>query len=120
MAAWKGDSSYEVRASALLALARMDSVAARPVVLAGLSTPSYRDVIQNAAIAAAVQSPDSSLIEGLEKILGDQQLPSLALAELASQGDTRALAVLVRHRGDSRPWVRKWVEEAIEKEVENR
>jgi aminopeptidase N len=120
MSAWKGDSSYEVRASALLALARMDSVGTRPVVLAGLATPSYRDVIQNAAIAAAVRSPDSSLIDGLEKILGQQQLPSLALAELASQGDTRALAALVRHRGDSRPWVRRWVQAAIEREVETR
>ncbi|HEX7337172.1 MAG TPA: M1 family aminopeptidase, partial [Gemmatimonadales bacterium] len=120
LAAWKGDSSYQVRAAALSALARIDSVAARPVVLAGLKTPSYRDVIQNAAIAAAVQAPDTTVIDALEKILGQQQLPSLALARLASQGDTRALAALVRHRGDSRPWVRRWVEEAIEEQIEQK
>jgi len=120
LAAWKSDSSYEVRAGALQALARIDSVAARPVVRAGLRTRSYRDVIQNAAIAAAVRAPDSTLIDALEQILGQQQLPALALATLASQGDTRALAALVRHRGDPRPWVRRWVQDAIEKQIENK
>jgi aminopeptidase N len=116
--AWKGDASYEVRAGALTALARIDSVASRPHVLAGLSTPSYRDVIQNAAIAAAARAPDSTLIEGLEKILGEQQLPAVVLATLASEGDTQALTALVRHRDDSRPWVRRWVLEAIEQQLE--
>jgi HEAT repeat protein len=116
-AAWKSDSSYEVRASALTALAELDSVGSRSVVLAGLTTPSYRDVIQTAAIAAAVQSPDSALIDGLEEIVGQQRLAVLALAKLASQGDTRALTALVRHRSDSRPWVRQWVMDAIEQEL---
>jgi aminopeptidase N len=120
LAAWKRDSSYQVRASALTARARIDSVGSRGVVLAGLNTPSYRDAIQNAAIAAAARAPDSTLIEGLEKILGQQQLPSLVLATLASQGDTRALTALVRHRDDARPWVRRWVLDAIEQELEKR
>jgi aminopeptidase N len=119
-AAWKSDSSYEVRASALTALAGMDSVGSRGVVLAGLNTPSYRDVIQTAAIAAVVQSPDSALIDGLETILGQQRLAALALATLASHGDTRALTALVRHRGDPRPWVRRWVLDAIEQELEKK
>jgi aminopeptidase N len=118
LSAWKRDSSYEVRAGALTALARIDSVASRPQVLAGLSTRSYLDVIQNAAIAAAARAPDSTLIEGLEKILGEQQLPSLVLATLASRGDTQALTALVRHRDDARPWVRRWVSDAIEQQVE--
>jgi aminopeptidase N len=115
--AWRRDFSYKVRASALTTLARIDSVGSRPQVLAGLSTPSYRDVIQTAAIAAAVRAPDSTLIDGLEKIIGEQRLPSLALATLASQGDTYALTVLVRHRNDPRPWVRRWVLEAIEEQL---
>jgi aminopeptidase N len=118
--AWKRDPSYQVRASALTALARIDSAGARPHVLTGLSTSSYRGVIQTAAIAAAARAPDSALIEGLEKIIGDQQLPSLVLATLASQGDTQALTALVRHREDSRPWVRRWVLDAIEKELEGK
>jgi HEAT repeat protein len=118
LAAWRRDSSYEVRASALLALSRIDSVGSRPQVLAGLSIPSYRDVIQNAAIVAAARAPDSTLIDGLEKILGDQERPAIVLATLASQGDTRALTALVRHRADPRPWVREWVLDAIERQLE--
>jgi hypothetical protein len=102
----------------LIALSRIDSVASRPQVLAGLNTPSYRDVIQNAAIVAAARAPDSTLVDGLEKILGDQERPAIVLATLASQGDTRALTALVRHRDDSRPWVRRWVLDAIEQQLE--
>ena len=118
LAAWKRDSSYEVRASALTALSRIDSLGSRPQVLAGLSIPSYRDAIQNAAIVAAARAPDSTLIDGLEKILGDQERPAIVLATLASQGDTRALTALVRHRADPRPWVREWVLDAIERQLE--
>jgi aminopeptidase N len=115
---WKGDSSYEVRASALTALARMDSAGSRDVVLEGLNTPSYRDVIQTAAIGAAAQAPDSSMIDALEKILGQQRLVAITLATLARNGDTQALSALVRHRDDARPWVRRWVLDAIEQELE--
>ncbi|MEO8090698.1 MAG: M1 family aminopeptidase [Gemmatimonadales bacterium] len=118
LTAWKRDSSYEVRANALLTLSRIDSVRSRPNVLAGLGTPSYRDVIQSAAIVAAARAPDSTLIDGLEKILGDQERPAIVLATLASQGDTRALTALVRHRDDPRPWVRRWVLDAIEEQLE--
>ncbi|HET6798243.1 MAG TPA: M1 family aminopeptidase [Gemmatimonadales bacterium] len=117
--AWNKDSSYEVRARALAAMASIDSAGSRSAVLAGLTTPSYRDVIQEAAIAAATAAPDSALIDGLERILEQQPLAATALATLARAGDTQALARLVRHRDDSRPWVREWVRDAIDKELEN-
>jgi len=117
MATWKSDSSYEVRARALDVLAHLDSVGARPVVVAGLSTPSYRDVIQTAAIAAAGRVADSSVVAGLERILGDQELVALTLADLARRGDTGALSALVRHRDDKRSWVRRWALDAIDEEL---
>ena len=117
-AAWSKDSSYQVRASALGMLARLDSAGAREPILAGLTTPSYRDVIQQAAIGAAGEVADSAVVDGLEKILGEQRLAALTLATLARQGDTRALGALVRHRDDKRPWVRRWVLDAIERELE--
>jgi HEAT repeat protein len=117
LTAWKKDSSYEVRAGALTALARIDSAGSTDVVLAGLTTPSYRDVIQTAAIRAAAETSDSAIVDGLEKILGEQELAAATLAALARRGDTRALAALVRHRDDKRLWVRRWVLEAIEEEV---
>jgi aminopeptidase N len=118
--AWKGDSSYQVRASALRALTHLDSAEARGAILRGLSTPSYRDVIQTAAIGGVVQYPDSVMIDGLEKILGEQRLAVAALADLASKGNTRALTVLVRHKDDARAWVRRWVQEAIVEEVDTK
>ncbi len=50
--AWEGDPSYEVRAAALTALANRDPEGSREDILRGLETPSYRDVIRNAAIGA--------------------------------------------------------------------
>ena len=52
-AAWENDSSYEVRATALAILARRDPAGSREDIRRGLETPSYRDVIRNAAIEAA-------------------------------------------------------------------
>jgi aminopeptidase N len=119
LAAWQKDTSYQVRADAIRTLARLDSAAAKPVVLAGLTTPSYREVIQTASISAAAQMADSSIVDGLEKVLGDQELVAITLATLARRGDTGALSALVRHRDDKRPWVRRWVLDAIDQEVKD-
>ena len=109
---WREDPSYEVRAAAVGALARLDPVGARDVVAAGLEMPSYREAIQNAAIAAAVQRPDSGLIAGLERIAGAQELPATALAVLAARGHADARAALARLQTDPRGWVRAWAREA--------
>ena len=100
------------------AIAQLDSAQAREVVLAGITTPSYRDVIQTAAIIAAARMSDSAMIAGIESVLGQQRLAALTLAALARRGDTEALAALVRHRDDKRPWVRRWVLEAIDEQLE--
>jgi HEAT repeat protein len=110
--AWAGDSSYRVRAAALTALVKLGAEEWRSAVLEGLETPSYRDVIQNAAIVAAVQRSDSGLVAGLERVAGDQQLPSIALAALAGRGDGAARAALDRLVADRRPWVRAWALDA--------
>jgi aminopeptidase N len=118
LAAWNRDSSYAVRATALGVLAHLDSAGSKELVRRGLTTPSYRDVIQTAAITAARDVPDSAIVEGLAGILGEQRLVALTLASLARRGDTQALSILVRHRDDKRRWVRRWVLEAIEQELE--
>jgi HEAT repeat protein len=120
LTAWKRDSSYEVRASALAAAVAIDSAGSRQLVRAGLTMSSYRDVIQNAAIDAAAATPDSAIVDGLEKILGDQRSAAVALASLARRGNNQALAALVRHKDDNRPWVRRWVLEAIDQELQDK
>ena len=105
---WREDPSYEVRAAALAALVRLDPTGSRDAVARGIETPSYRDVIQNAAIVAAMQRPDSGLVAALERVAGAQDLPSVALAVLAARGDARASAALGRLLEDPRAWVREW------------
>jgi aminopeptidase N len=113
-AAWTRDSSYEVRAAALSAIAELDSAGARPVILDGLRTPSYRDVIQTAAITAIVRSGDPSYVPALVEHAGDQQLVIAAIALFAARGDPGAQAALARLEQDPRPWVRRWAKDAVE------
>ena len=110
--AWRADPSYEVRAAALRALVRLDPAAARPAVTEALRTPSYRDVIQNAAISSVVEHPDSGLVADVEAVAGEQQLAAYGLAALASRGDAGARAALGRLLEDRRDWVREWAREA--------
>ena len=116
--AWRSDSSYEVQAAALLALVRLGAPAAREAVLRGLETPSYRDAIQNAAIAAAVQRPDPELVAALARQAGAQELPAMALAALASRGDSSARRAVVALLDDERDWVRDWALEALEDQLD--
>jgi HEAT repeat protein len=95
-----------------MALVRLVPEASREAIATGLRSKSYRDAIQNAAIAAAIKQPDSALVATLEAVAGEQPLPAMALAALASRGDEAAKAALGRLLRDSRGWVREWAGEA--------
>jgi HEAT repeat protein len=116
--AWRADSSDQVRAAALVALARLGGPDARAAILEGLTMPSYRDAIQNAAITLAVQRPDPELVAALGQVIGVQSLPATALAALASRGDTAARTRLRGGLDDERPWVREWVLDAVEEQLD--
>jgi aminopeptidase N len=109
---WEEDSSDQVRAAALTALTRLAPESSREAVATGLRTKSYQEAIQNAAITATVQRPDSGLVAELEAIAGDQPLPAVALAALAARGDGSAKAAVARLLADRRSWVREWTREA--------
>jgi len=87
-------------------------------VLSGLGMPSYRDAIQNAAIAAVVQRPDPELVAALARQAGAQQLPAVALAALAARGDSSARRAVVVMLDDERDWVRGWALEALEDQLD--
>ena len=116
--AWASDSSDQVRATALFALARLGAPDARDAVLQGLETVSYREAIQNAALALVVQRPDPGLVAAIGRVLGSQPLPATALGALTARGDTAARAILRRGLDDGRAWVREWVLEAVEDRLE--
>jgi aminopeptidase N len=111
--AWQSDSSYSVRASALAAVVRLDTTGRHALIAQGLATSSYRDAIQNAAIGAAVRSGDTSFVTTMQSLIGDQQVPSFALAAMAARGSQRALDLLVSDLNDKRAYVRQWALGAI-------
>jgi HEAT repeat protein len=102
-----------VRAAALSALVRLDTANRHALIADGLRTPSYRDAIQNAAIGAAVRSGDTSFASVMQQMIGDQQLPSYALAAMVIRGNPRALDLLISDLDDARPYVRRWALAAI-------
>ncbi len=114
-ATFRGDPSYEVRAAALSALVQADSTTRDSAVAWGLATPSYRDVIEEAAYRIVAQSGDTSAIPLLEARLGRGRFPAHVLAALASRGSGggRALDVLAAHLDDERAYVRRWAVEAF-------
>jgi hypothetical protein len=112
--AWQHDSSHAVRASALTSLVRLDSAGRRALIGEGLRTPSYRDVIQDAALVAIAQTNDTSFVADLERIVGEQPLVARILAVLASRGDQHAMNVLVAAARDDRSWVRAWAKPQLD------
>jgi aminopeptidase N len=115
---WTKDPSYEARAAALTALSRRDPSGARAELLKGLETSSYRDVIQNAAIFAALERPDTGLVTAIARHAADQPLPTIALAVLSARGDSAALGALAAALDDDREWVRGWGIDGVEQQLD--
>ena len=112
-AAWRRDSSYDVRASAFTALVRLDTTGRHTLIAQGLAATSYRDEIQNAALAAIAQTNDASFDDQLQRMVGDQRTVSRLLGVLAQRGDQHAVDLLVRDLADSHAYVREWALAAI-------
>lgn len=111
--AFEQDSSEVVRAAALGALVRADSAGRRAAIVRALAIPSYRDEIQDAALAAVAQTRDTGLFAAVEGLLGETSSPAFVFAGMANRGSTRAMDVLRRHLDDDRPQVRRWVLQAF-------
>ncbi|HYR97974.1 MAG TPA: M1 family aminopeptidase, partial [Gemmatimonadales bacterium] len=113
-ATFQTDPSYEVRAAALTALVRADSTARDSAVAWGLATPSYQDVIQEAAYRIIAQTGDTGAIPRLETLLATHRFAAHVLAALAARGSAHALELLTAHLNDERRAVRRWVVEAFQ------
>src|SRR5207244_4367463 len=79
-------ASYEGRAAALTALVHADSTARDSAVAWGLATPSYQDVIQEAAYRIIAQTRDTAAIPRVEERLATDRLAAHVLAALAARG----------------------------------
>jgi aminopeptidase N len=113
-ASFRADTSYEVRAAAVMALAAADSNGRRALIKDALAIPSYQDVIRTAALRAVAQSNDTSFIPQIEALIGDLRIAAHVLAALGNRGSSRALDILSAHLDDSRPRVRRWVLQAFQ------
>src|SRR3989449_502154 len=112
-ATFRNDPSYEVRAAALTALVRADSTARDSAIAWGLATPSYQDVIQEAAYRIIAQTGDTAAIPRIEAQLATDHFAAHVLAALAARGSAHSLDALVAHLNDDRRAVRRWVVEAF-------
>jgi len=101
------DPSYEVQAAALAALARVDARGRPQLIVQGLSTPSYRGVIEDAALGAAIRSHDSTVVPQIATLARDNRTAMIALAVFARGGNARALAALDLALDDDRPSARE-------------
>ena len=116
--ALRSDTSYEVRAAAVTALANADSTGRRALIAEALGMQSYQDVIRTAAMRAIAQANDTGFIPQVESLMGDSRTPAHVLAALANRGSARALEVLTVHLDDARPQVRRWVLQAFQVSVQ--
>jgi aminopeptidase N len=106
--AWASDSSYIVRAAALSALVKLDPAGRRALIEQGLTTPSYMDVIQNDALVAVARTNDTTLIDSVQRVVGDQALPAQVIVAFSARGNAHAADLLAADLDDSRAWVRTW------------
>jgi len=111
--AWTGDSSYEVRAAAVTALVQLDTASARATIAAALAEPSYRDAIQDAALAAIALRNDTTFLPAVDSLVGASRDPVYVLAALGARGSAHALDLLAGHLDDARRTVREWALQAI-------
>jgi aminopeptidase N len=106
--AWTEDTSYEVRANALMALAQLDTAGRHALITQGLSTPSYRSSISTGAMRAIIEANDTSFIPGIDTMVASGIEPSFVLAVLGARGSAHALDLLFGHLDDERSQVRRW------------
>jgi aminopeptidase N len=107
--AFAHDSSDEVRAAAVPALAGADSAQADAVLGQALRLPSYREAIRHAALQSIVQRQDTARTSDVEGMLALDGLPAQVLGVFAARGATSALEALLRHINDEPAGVRRFV-----------
>jgi HEAT repeat protein len=111
--AFGSDTSYDVRAAAVGAIARMDRDHMHDILTRALAMPSYQEGIQNAALTAAAQLGDTAVTSQVDSMIALNALPAEVLAVFGMRGNSRAMDLLMHHVNDERAGVRRWVVDAI-------
>ncbi len=93
--AWRGDSSYAVRAAVVGALAQADSAGAPALLREALAVPSYLDQVGSAALAAIARRRDVELADAVQAAIGRLEDAPATLLALAAGGAPDPLARLL-------------------------
>ncbi|TFG50767.1 MAG: hypothetical protein E4H38_02990 [Gemmatimonadales bacterium] len=105
-ARWEADPSEAVRGQVLVALGRLAPEETRALIVEGLASTSYLDVVAEAATHAAIERGDSTLLGELDRAAGRVRLAMVALGVFGARGHERALDMLDRHLLSSRATIR--------------
>ncbi len=105
--ALRNDSSYSVQAAAVGALAVAHAPDLQDVIRKALGTPSYRDVIQQAAMGAIMQSGDTTFLGRVDSMVVTTPVALYALGALANRGSAHAAQLLAAHLNDQAPSTRR-------------
>lgn len=112
--AFNSDPSYEVRAAAVEALSHAPAAERQAILTRALATPSYQDVIGNAALGVIAESNDTALAGLVNAQVGRLSDAVWVLAALGRRGDQHAYDLLAAHLGDARQVVRRTAGQAFE------
>lgn len=102
------DRSYTVKAAALRAIVRADSVNRREALTEALKSTSYQDAVRQAAYAGIAQSNDTTFLDLVKAGVSDDENAVYVLASMAARGNTRALDLLAQELGSERHYIRDW------------
>jgi len=112
--AFDADRSYEVRAAAVEVLGQAPAAARQSILERALVTPSYQDVIADAALGVIARSGDTAMTSLVNAQVGRLSDAVWVLAALGRGGDQRAYDLLASHLGDARQAVRHQAGQALE------
>ena len=105
-ASFAHDPSYQTRVAAFRVIGQTAGAVTPELLAKALATPSYQDVIGNAALGYIAQSGDTTMLALVDAQVGKLSDALIVLAVLGRRGSSRAYALLGDRLDDARPTVR--------------
>jgi aminopeptidase N len=108
------DESYDVRAAAVGALAKLPDAERRALFRKAMTIPSYQDAVAGAALNGIAQTGDSTMLTVVDEAIAWSDDAAFILAVLGEHGAVGAYDLLGAHLSDNRQVVRRRVLQAFE------
>ena len=102
-----------MRAAAVEALGHAPGAGRQAILTRALATPSYQDVIGNAALGVIARVDDTTLVPLVNAQVGKLSDAVFVLAVLGRRGSAQAYALLADRLDDPRPTVRSSAGQAL-------